>query len=624
MRVGLESPLPAELAVGDGHRAVRGRDVLRARASRWSRSSLLVDGEEQPLGAFGMPRLDDAARATSPTATAAASGASRGSARAPVAGWRSRAAASTAARRRTAALGRDPAAAPSRGAASRADGPRSRSAWRPTTRRSTCSARQLDSIRAQTHARLGLRDQRRLLAPGALRRDRGGARRTTRASCSRARRGGSASTATSSARSRWRRPAPRYVALADQDDAWHPDKLATLLARARRRPARLQRRARRRRATARVLADTYWSRAHATTTPTCSRCWSPTRSPAPPRCSARDAARRRAAVPARASSRTSTTTGSRSWRSSLGDIAFVDRPLYDYVQHGDATLGHAAANRMPALRERARGALRRDPRERIRLWRMHYFVDVCRLLQFADGAAAALRRADAAAPSAARSSASLRADRSLRRAGRLAAARRARAASGRPRDARRRVDARPRASPGGGCWPPTRARRARRAALRLDALPPPASTRGRARRAPADAGRARDRREDRAAASWRVARRRAAARQPADPDDRPRSTSSAATSRKFNLARRLAERGRARADRHRRPGRRRCRATGGATSRPTAAWPGCFDEVEVAFGRESRRHRGQPRRPLHRHDLVDRAHRRTPRCARSTASASST
>ena len=65
-----------------------------------------------------------------------------------------------------------------------------------------------------------------------------------------------------------------------------------------------------------------------------------------------------------------------------GEIRYVDRPLYDYVQHGDATLGHAAANRMPALRERL-SALRRDPRERVRLWRMHYFVDVCRLMQFA-------------------------------------------------------------------------------------------------------------------------------------------------------------------------------------------------------------------------------------------------
>jgi hypothetical protein len=66
----------------------------------------------------------------------------------------------------------------------------------------------------------------------------------------------------------------------------------------------------------------------------------------------------------------------------LGEIRYVDRPLYDYVQHGQATLGHAAANRMTGLRERI-GGLRRDPRERVRLWRMHYFVDVCRLLQFA-------------------------------------------------------------------------------------------------------------------------------------------------------------------------------------------------------------------------------------------------
>src|SRR4051812_28121553 len=66
----------------------------------------------------------------------------------------------------------------------------------------------------------------------------------------------------------------------------------------------------------------------------------------------------------------------------LGDIRFVDRPLYDYVQHGAATLGHANANRMTGLRDRLT-ALRRGPRERIRLWRMHYFVDVCRLIQFA-------------------------------------------------------------------------------------------------------------------------------------------------------------------------------------------------------------------------------------------------
>jgi glycosyltransferase involved in cell wall biosynthesis len=66
----------------------------------------------------------------------------------------------------------------------------------------------------------------------------------------------------------------------------------------------------------------------------------------------------------------------------LGDIEFVDRPLYDYVQHHGATLGHTAANWMPPLRSRL-GRLKRDPRERVVLWRHHYFVDVCRLTQWA-------------------------------------------------------------------------------------------------------------------------------------------------------------------------------------------------------------------------------------------------
>jgi glycosyltransferase involved in cell wall biosynthesis len=66
----------------------------------------------------------------------------------------------------------------------------------------------------------------------------------------------------------------------------------------------------------------------------------------------------------------------------LGEIAFVDRPLYDYVQHGDAALGHPAANRMVTVRDRL-GALRQDPRERVRMWRLHYFVDVSRLTEYA-------------------------------------------------------------------------------------------------------------------------------------------------------------------------------------------------------------------------------------------------
>jgi glycosyltransferase involved in cell wall biosynthesis len=67
---------------------------------------------------------------------------------------------------------------------------------------------------------------------------------------------------------------------------------------------------------------------------------------------------------------------------SVGEIAFVDQPLYDYVQHRDAALGHAAANRMPGLASRL-PSLGKHPRERVVLWRRHYFVDVCRLTQWA-------------------------------------------------------------------------------------------------------------------------------------------------------------------------------------------------------------------------------------------------
>ena len=66
----------------------------------------------------------------------------------------------------------------------------------------------------------------------------------------------------------------------------------------------------------------------------------------------------------------------------LGEIRYVPRPLYDYVQHEHATLGHATATRMVRVRDRF-SSLRRGARERIRLWRMHYFADGCRLLHLA-------------------------------------------------------------------------------------------------------------------------------------------------------------------------------------------------------------------------------------------------
>ncbi len=64
-----------------------------------------------------------------------------------------------------------------------------------------------------------------------------------------------------------------------------------------------------------------------------------------------------------------------------GRIAYVDRPLYDYVQHTEAAIGHAGANRgvagggvirrLAGLRGRPRGRLREE-------WRRIYFAEYCR------------------------------------------------------------------------------------------------------------------------------------------------------------------------------------------------------------------------------------------------------
>ncbi|MGH3100545.1 MAG: glycosyltransferase, partial [Thermoleophilia bacterium] len=170
----------------------------------------------------------------------------------------------------------------------------------------------------------------------------------------------------------------RFVALADQDDAWHPDKLATLLAELD--DARLvysdQRIVAR---DGSVVAESYWERrannhvsllsllaANAVTGAASlfPRTLLDDALPFPPSQFAHFHDHWIALI-ARA----------------LGDIRYVDRPLYDYVQHRGAALGHANATSTTRLRERLAG--RRGARERIRLWRMHYFVDVCRLMQFA-------------------------------------------------------------------------------------------------------------------------------------------------------------------------------------------------------------------------------------------------
>ncbi len=61
-----------------------------------------------------------------------------------------------------------------------------------------------------------------------------------------------------------------------------------------------------------------------------------------------------------------------------GSLAYVDRPLYDYVQHGDAALGHARANAPASARMAWLHRLRRGRRPMVG-WRSTYFLECCRL-----------------------------------------------------------------------------------------------------------------------------------------------------------------------------------------------------------------------------------------------------
>ena len=124
----------------------------------------------------------------------------------------------------------------------------------------------------------------------------------------------------------------------------------------RRRQPRLQRPADRRpgRASDRRRATGPSATTRTTTWP---RCSSRTRSRAPPRCSGAICWRRRMPFPQPPGEQYHD-----HWLALValasGRIAYVDRPLYDYVQHGGATLGHAAAARMPTgLGQRVRRLL---------------------------------------------------------------------------------------------------------------------------------------------------------------------------------------------------------------------------------------------------------------------------
>lgn len=171
----------------------------------------------------------------------------------------------------------------------------------------------------------------------------------------------------------------RYVALADQDDDWHPDKLSTLVA-ALGDAQLVYSDARIVGPAGEVRADTYWSTRRNNHSDLLSLLVANAVT------GAASLVRRDLLEDALPFPPAQFAHFHDHWIGLValarGDIAYVDRPLYDYVQHGAATLGHEAANRMPALADRVRN-LRTDPHEKVRMWRLHYFADVCRLVQVA-------------------------------------------------------------------------------------------------------------------------------------------------------------------------------------------------------------------------------------------------
>jgi GT2 family glycosyltransferase len=375
LEVRLDAPLPESVTIGAGT-AVFVCGTCFAPGAAIESLALLVDGDEQPLMAHGMPRLDLLRTTGVP------------------AGYRSgfwglaRIAPRTAADVRLAlraglrgggelraALGRIPLAAlpePLPGA--------------PTV--AICMAtyepppelfrRQVETIRAQTLEDWICVVSDDCSAPGAIAamRDALGGDERFVLSRSDRNRGFYANFERALALA----PAgARYVAMADQDDAWQPDKLATLVDAIG--DARLVYSDQRILAEdGSLLADTYWGSRGNNHTRLLSLLVANSVTGAAsllPRSLLDDVLPFPPAQFAHFHDHWVALTAL-----SLGDIAYVDRPLYDYVQHGGATLGHANANRMTSLRDRLTSA-RRGPRERIRLWRMHYFVDVCRLMQFA-------------------------------------------------------------------------------------------------------------------------------------------------------------------------------------------------------------------------------------------------
>ena len=241
------------------------------------------------------------------------------------------------------------------------------------------AAPQLDSLRQQTLPQLGLRDQRRRLAARAARSN---SRQEIAGDERFALVRGRASRLLPELRARpgASRQTRELVALCDQDDRWHRDKLERLVA-------------------AIGGAELVYSDATGgapgrrrsssprtgpfgrTTTRTSPRWRWPTRSPGRRRSSAASCSPTRCRS-RRRTMRPSTTTGSGWWRSCRGEIAYVDEPLYDYVQHEGAVIGHSRGEPSAALAARvsarAPGAARQSGHPSI------YYHDWLQLLVFCE------------------------------------------------------------------------------------------------------------------------------------------------------------------------------------------------------------------------------------------------
>jgi glycosyltransferase involved in cell wall biosynthesis len=177
-------------------------------------------------------------------------------------------------------------------------------------------------------------------------------------------------------------PDSPYVALSDQDDRWHPEKLETLLAEIG--DAQLvysdQRVVDR---DGHLISDTYWNGRRNNHTNLTSLLITNTVT------GAASLFRREVVDRALPLPETPRLQYHDQWLAlvalSTGGIAYVDRPLYDYVQHDAAALGHAAANAgafSTRISTIARRVARGNWRTLVRGWCGAYF-DYCRVRQLA-------------------------------------------------------------------------------------------------------------------------------------------------------------------------------------------------------------------------------------------------